>query len=143
MRFRLRQSLFFLMRCSVYIIKCSLFELLRTVCRFYEVNIDVKTVNFCFVFYLCCLARLSTLLFQCLLFSLFYVTREFSGFLHRGGAVYVRIVHEVVSRYPEINVQRDKHKPCNTRLVKRTIYDEALLFPRVFRITDGSGYDKK
>ena len=41
-----------------------------------------------FVFYLCCLARSCTLLFQYLLIALFYVTREFGRFLHRGGDVW-------------------------------------------------------
>ena len=45
-----------------------------------------KPVRFFFVFYLCFLVRCYTLLFQYLMFALFYVIREFGRFLHRGRA---------------------------------------------------------
>ena len=39
----------------------------------FKVYLGVKTSVFFFVFYLCCLARFCTLLFQYLLFSLFFL----------------------------------------------------------------------
>ena len=60
-----------------------------------------KPVTFFFIFHLRCLARSCTLLFQYLLFSLFYITREFGRFLHRSRAL---------NREPGLEF-REKEKP--------------------------------